>query len=236
MIVAFRRFEQLVAHRHRRRRDRAARAWSRDPDAAPRIQRSKRAHAEWPTSAARSTPQASSSATSQSRDRARPTQAARRRERPCPGRSTASTLRPMMREVARLQRPHAVVVRRAVHEHDRRQRRHRRRASRCSHSMSPARRSLTRIGQRASAPCPRRTARGSGPRCRSSASSSPTDSRIVPSVMPARDAGRRRTCGNAWSTPDGSPATWRRRRWRGARKDPQRLDELAPLRARAARG
>ena len=39
-------------------------------------------------------------------------------ERPCPGRSTREHVEAVMREVARLQRPHAVIVGGAVHEHD----------------------------------------------------------------------------------------------------------------------
>jgi hypothetical protein len=51
-----------------------------------------------------------------------PMRAARPRSAPMAGKTDREHVAPVMREVARLQRPDAVVVRRAVHEDDRRQR------------------------------------------------------------------------------------------------------------------
>ena len=80
---------------------------------------------------------------------------------------------------------------------------------------------------------PRRIQRArSGRRSGRRGSSRPIDRRIVPSVMPARCESPRRPCGSASSTPDGSPATWRRRRWPGARRACSASMKRAPCVAR----
>ena len=212
-------------------------AEQRDALNAPRMTRGRVEHGEraqlWPTSAARSTPSASSRATSQSAIASTDASGVARR---C-ARGRASRPR------ARCIRDARSSATAAPRRRGRSPRRARKRSSACA-AIERAR-SRVRVDRRGratatriairSALLARRAARGSRSSIRSSASSRPTDRRIVPSVMPAafRSSADIRKC-----------VVDRRmdhQRFRVAdigemRKDPQRLDEPAALRARAARG
>ena len=155
VIVGARRVEQRLRSRSSGRPDRAARcATIRDGnrDAASSATRAR------PASGRRAPPHAMPAASSTRGESSRAIASTRSSgapdDRPWPGRSTAMTLLTVMREVARLQRADAVVVRRAVHEHDRRTTTGRSAACPCS-SRRRRRRPWTRI-----TPCPRRGALG----------------------------------------------------------------------------
>ena len=170
--------EQRVAHRHRRGRaeQRETLDARRCRARAARARTARRANGRRPRSAR--APMVAIASASQSAI-ASTLACGGPAERPWPGRSTASTFVAVMGEVARLQRPHAVVVAGAVDEHDRRQRGVER--PRAGVRVDAPRSRTTEAHQAFPAACsarPRSSIRSSG-------SSRPTDSRIVPSVMPA---------------------------------------------------
>jgi nucleoside-diphosphate-sugar epimerase len=170
------------------------------PRLAGRLERDQRAHAVTDEARACHAGREVSSSSTQSAIASTCRAPGRRCARAPAGRRPAREA--VVREVARLQDPHAVVVLRAVHEHDR---------------------GALRIEGLAAGVGVGRAAvdfqhHGSGLACRSGflgglegafqvadevvGSSRPTDSRSVPSPMPAARA-RRRPCGSAWSRPDG---------------------------------
>ncbi len=210
VVVPPRGVEQRVGDRHRRRG--AERARSASTRSGCRAAHSSTASepSEWPTSAAVA-------------DRRRIEQRGNpvgdrldRRQRIAAGPAVARQVDgehvpAVMREIARLQRPDAVVVRRAVDEDDRRQRARRRAARRCTRRLR-CRRRPSASGLPGRVQRPRQVL-----------------DQVVGILEPDRqadrafgDAGpdevRRPTSGNASCSPGGSPATSRRRRWRGARR------------------
>ena len=213
VIVALRGVEQRVADRHRRRG--AERARSSSTRSGCRAAHSSAASepSEWPTSAARADAGRVEQRGNPVGDRLD------RRQRGAAGPAVARQIdgehvAAVMREIARLQRPDAVVVRRAVDEHDRRQR--------------GVERPRARVGVDVVRPGDARSMRISTFPAACSARL-----QVLDQVVGVLEADRQpdRAFGDAGlgeilrrhpemrrATPDGSPATSRRRRWRDARR------------------
>ena len=191
--------EQIVADRHRHRRAEQRESRHALADGAPRAssagERTRASGRPAPRARRRA---ASSSATSQSAIASTRRRRLARRAAVA-GQVDGEHVAAVVREIARLQRPQRC-------GRSRRRARTRRSAARASNARAPGVRvDVVTADDDASRirPCPRRSSARLRSSIRSSASSRPTDSRIVPSVMPALGEIRRPTSGNASSTPDG---------------------------------